>query len=467
MTVATMIRIRAPSRQARRTLDFAIFRQYSTIMSRRESYATTAATSSSQGPYGAVVVGGGPAGITVIGNLLEQRQQRLLWVDPAFRAGRVNAAYREVPSNTAVALFLQFAQAVEPFQKIVDATPEPNAVSVLRSLPQDKGCELSKAADMCLMLSEGLAKHEQVHQQLGKVTAATFDKTANQWTVSLENALSPVVASNVVLCTGSSPISSPLPIMDRMQDLKMNAIHLDTALAPSKLQTILDPSSPATVAVIGASHSAILVLRNLYNIANTSHPNLRIKWFTRNKLRYAVKMDGWILRDNTGLKGEAAEWARQNLEDGGVFEKSPVSRFVKKIWTEKGKEDATYQVELPGCTHMVQAIGYKQDPIPDLSITEGPGAPTEPLTVVYEPLSGRFVKSVPIGSAAVSTSSTASATTAQSADDYMEFVPGLFGAGIAYPERVTDPYGNVEYAVGFWKFMRFLKRAVPEWLSQR
>lgn len=292
-------------------------------------------------------------------------------------------------------------------------------------------------------------------------------QTSNQWTVSLENAPSPVVASNVVLCTGSSPISSPLPIMEKMQDLKINAIHLDLALAPSKLQKAFNPSSPATVAVIGASHSAILVLRNLYNLASTSHPSLQIKWFTRNKLRYAEKKDGWILRDNTGLKGEAAEWARQNLEENGIFEKSPVSRHIKKIWTEKGKEDATYQVELPGCTHMVQAIGYKQDPIPDLTITEGPGAPAEPLTVVYEPLSGRFVKSVPIGSAAVSTSSTASATTAQSADDYMEFVPGLFGAGIAYPERVTDPYGNVEYAVGFWKFMRFLKRAVPEWVRQR
>ncbi|KAK8250763.1 pyridine nucleotide-disulfide oxidoreductase-domain-containing protein [Phyllosticta capitalensis] len=415
-------------------------------MSRRESYATAAAAASSRTPYGAVVVGGGPAGITVVGNLLEQRQQKLLWVDPAFRAGRVNAAYREVPRQVLVLeeFYILFAQAVEPFQKIIDSTPEPNAVSVLRNLPQDKGCELSKAADMCLMLSKGLAGHPEVNQQLGKVTAATFDKTSNQWTVSLENAPSPVVASNVVLCTGSSPISSPLPIMEKMQDLKINAIHLDLALAPSKLQKAFNPSSPATVAVIGASHSAILVLRNLYNLASTSHPNLQIKWFTRNKLRYAEKKDGWILRDNTGLKGEAAEWARQNLEEKGIFEKSPVSRHIKKIWTEKGKEDATYQVELPGCTHMVQAIGYKQDPIPDLTITEGPGAPAEPLTVVYEPLSGRF-----------------------SADDYMEFVPGLFGAGIAYPERVTDPYGNVEYAVGFWKFMRFLKRAVPEWVRQR
>jgi hypothetical protein len=27
-------------------------------------------------------------------------------------------------------------------------------------------------------------------------------------------------------------------------------------------------------------------------------------------------------------------------------------------------------------------------------------------------------------------------------------IPGLFGAGIAFPERVVDPHGNEEYAVG-------------------
>ncbi|KAG9703214.1 hypothetical protein KCU73_g18207, partial [Aureobasidium melanogenum] len=42
-------------------------------------------------------------------------------------------------------------------------------------------------------------------------------------------------------------------------------------------------------------------------------------------------------------------------------------------------------------------------------------------------------------------------------------IPGLFGAGIAWPERVTDPEGSVEWAVGFWKFMRYAKRVVPDW----
>jgi hypothetical protein len=48
--------------------------------------------------YAAVVCGGGPAGITVLGNLLERKIGPVLWVDDLFEAGRVNKSYREVPS---------------------------------------------------------------------------------------------------------------------------------------------------------------------------------------------------------------------------------------------------------------------------------------------------------------------------------------------------------------------------------
>lgn len=48
--------------------------------------------------YAAIVVGAGPAGLTVVGNLLERRIGRILWVDKQhFTGGRLNAAYREVP----------------------------------------------------------------------------------------------------------------------------------------------------------------------------------------------------------------------------------------------------------------------------------------------------------------------------------------------------------------------------------
>jgi len=52
--------------------------------------------------YEAVVVGAGPAGLAVIGNLLERDIKPILWVDGKFEGGRLNEYYREVPRYTFV-----------------------------------------------------------------------------------------------------------------------------------------------------------------------------------------------------------------------------------------------------------------------------------------------------------------------------------------------------------------------------
>ncbi|KAI0407929.1 hypothetical protein F4802DRAFT_494071 [Xylaria palmicola] len=398
----------------------------------------------------AVVVGAGPGGITVIGNLLEHGaelqtdQRKLVWVDPHFRGGRVNARYREVPSNTKVSLFVQFANAVSPFKAIVEATPNPNALTALQELPQDQGCRLSYAADMCLMLTDGLAALPQVQPHRGNVTSAILDERTNIWTVGFDDG-GHVTTSKVALCTGSGPVSKTLPAIERMHQQSLKPVDLDAALAPSILTRTFDPAADTTVAVVGASHSAILVLMNLVNLASSTHPHLRIKWFTRNDLRYAEYMDGWILRDNTGLKGQAAEWARQNL-DTEAFPNSPVSKIITKVWTA-GKEEEAYRTELPACTHIVQAVGYARNPLPRFEVV-GKGGTAKPLQVEYDSLNGRFYK-----------------RDCSKAEHEREYIPGLFGAGIAFPERVTDPHGNIEHAVGFWKFMKFVKRVIPDWVK--
>jgi hypothetical protein len=126
------------------------------------------------------VVGGGPGGIAAVGNLLDNLPGKLpqLWVDPHFAGGRVGDKYREVPSNTKVNLFLQFADAVAPFRHILEKTPAPNAATVLQKLAQDKGCELGHAADLCLMLTEGIREHypSQVEQHRGEVEKAVLDE---------------------------------------------------------------------------------------------------------------------------------------------------------------------------------------------------------------------------------------------------------------------------------------------------
>jgi hypothetical protein len=159
-----------------------------------------------------------------------------------------------------------------------------------------------------------------------------------------------------------------------------------------------------------------------------------MKWLTRHPLRYAEERDGWIFRDNTGLKGAVATWAKENLEEDKL-RSSPVSQYLEKVTTSREKEQEVYAKHLPSCTHVVQAIGFHRNEVP---IIEKDG---RKIDIEYDNRKGGFV----------------------SKDG--EIVRGLYGAGIAWPERVVDPEGNVEFAVGLYKFMNYLKRVVPNWRS--
>ena len=57
-----------------------------------------------------LVVGAGPAGLAVTSTLLDGDSSPTLWVDPEFQSGRLQQ-YLEVPSNTKVRLFTQYAKA--------------------------------------------------------------------------------------------------------------------------------------------------------------------------------------------------------------------------------------------------------------------------------------------------------------------------------------------------------------------
>ena len=149
---------------------------------------------------------------------------------------------------------------------------------------------------------------------------------------------------------------------------------------------------------------------------------------------YAVHIEGWILYDNTGLKGIAASFARDNLEDDKLLN-SPVSEYIEKVDCGHD-EQSTYELNLPNCTHLIQAVGFVRDPLPSLTRD---GTVLE--NVVYDHEKGGF------------------------RDHEGRKLTALYGAGIAFPELVTDPAGNTELAVGFWKFMKYLKNVVPHWTT--
>ncbi len=382
--------------------------------SRHAGYSTTRTTETH---FDAVVIGAGPGGLTCASNLLDQGISKLCIIDPAFNAGRINEKYREVPSNTKAGLFVQWATGTNTFSDIIDRAPRGNAFEKLQSLNQDKTCQLADAIDVAKLLSDGLRNHPRVTSIMSTVNHLT--KKNKTWILPKEE----ISAERVVLAIGSHP--RPSPISGDYPHLK--PLDLDIALAPSVLRKTVPAGSK--VGVVGSSHSAILALKNLFDLNDISIIN-----FYRSPLLYAIYKDGWILHDNTGLKGVAAEWAKEVLE----AEPLPLNLRRVSLREDARSEKQIYDAELRECTHILSAIGYEMNRIPLIEV-DGRKAQPE-----FDPLTGKFH----IG---------------QGNYHYLE---GLYGAGIAFPERVTDRAGNVESAVGWWKFMKFVKRVSPQWLEQ-
>lgn len=176
---------------------------------------------------------------------------------------------------------------------------------------------------------------------------------------------------------------------------------------------------------------------NLYEIAKQYPEQIRIRWFPRSEtLKYAEQRDGYILNDNTGLKGRAAEFARTNL-DGDALATSPAGEFIERhvLLGSKDDQQKTLSSGLKGCAYLVQAIGYTRGKLPS-TVVGGREVTEEGLRV--NPRTGALG----------------------------EDGDGLYGAGIAFPEEVDTPEGGREMAVGMWKFMNYLKRVVPEWVEK-
>lgn len=63
----------------------------------RSRFYSSSTTRNIMPEYQAIVLGAGPAGIAVVGNLLNENVKPILWIDDEFQGGRLNAKYREVP----------------------------------------------------------------------------------------------------------------------------------------------------------------------------------------------------------------------------------------------------------------------------------------------------------------------------------------------------------------------------------
>ena len=231
----------------------------------------------------------------------------------------------------------------------------------------------------------------------------TFETTATglflerrQWRI--ETGQQELTSTNVILAVGASPKKLNYP--------QLCEIPLEVALDPEKLAA--EPLDNTTVAVFGSSHSSMIVLPHLLR-----HPVAKVVNFYRSPLKYAVYLDDWILFDDSGLKGRAAVWARENID--GVLPDRLERCLV---------DGPEFAEKLAECDRAVYTVGLERRTLPETSQWG---------QLDYNPNNGILA-------------------------------PGLFGVGIAFPECAIDPFGYVEYRVGLKKFMDYLHLVLPLWL---
>lgn len=327
------------------------------------------------------IIGAGSAGIITVGLLLDLgiSPEEITWVDPEFNVGRLGSYYNAVPSNTKNKLFITFLQSCKTF-----LTAAPTAVDALSLLDPEKEYDLATIINPLREITSYLKT--KVKTITGSLHGLSFDE--NNWIVSSLSAdnLTQFKSKHVILATGSHPRTLDYPCE--------TDIPLDIALDKERLKQQVNEHD--SIAVIGSSHSAILILKFLSEIKVK-----RIINFYKNPLLYAVDMGTWLLHNASGLKGITAEWAKE------VLEKNPPANLIR-MYNSQEVRDAW----LPICNKIICAIGYERNELP-------------------------FVDNKPI-----------------SYDDKTGIIaPRLFGIGIAFPEQYTDPLGNEEHRVGLNNFM--------------
>lgn len=334
------------------------------------------------------VIGAGPAGIAAVGKLLDHgiAPEKIAWIDPAFGAGDLGAKWRSVSSNTQVALFLDYLSGSSAFQ-FSAAPPMP-----IRQVDPQETCALALIADPLVWVTQRLRERVEVLQ----TTATALFLENRQWRI--ETHQRELVSQNVILAIGAVP--------KKLSHPHLQEIPLDVVLDPEKLAA--QQLEDATVAVFGSSHSTMSALPNLLR-----HPVKRVINFYRSPLKYAIYLDDWILFDDDGLKGQAADWARENI-DGRYPER------LERCWVSA----PDFAEKLAACDRVIYAVGFERRKLPE----------TKQYGVLdYDPTNGILA-------------------------------PGLFGCGIAFPAYVTDPFGYGQYRVGLKKFMDHLESVLPLWL---
>ncbi len=341
------------------------------------------------------IIGAGPAGIIVVSLLLDLGipPKSIAWVDPEFNVGRLGKYYTTVPGNSQTKVFIEFINSCKVFQCC-----NPSSICIINSYGPDDDYPLNIIVEPLQTITNYICT--QVTTYTSELKSLEFNDES--WHVGTTHEL--FTSHNVVLATGSHPKT--------LSYTSNQEIPLDLALDKNTLATLV--TTEDSVAVVGGSHSAILILKYLTEL-NVK----RIINFYKNPLCYSYEADGIYYNATDGLKGTAARWAQQ------VLEKNCPAHLMRIKNTPEALE-----AWLPVCNKIIYAIGYERNQLPTIN-----GMPNT-LYDAYNATSGV------IG-------------------------PRLFGIGIAFPEQFIDQTGTPQLGIGLIDFMQYAQCVLPEWMQTK
>ena len=336
--------------------------------------------------YNWIIVGAGVSGVIAVAKILDEGEnpENILWIDNNFNGGDIAKKWPEVPGNTKVDFFLKSL-------KRYNSIDFENLNIELKNLDPEKICLLGKLGDALKIITKCFLE-KKVNNYKGLVKSVSTEEKFLRILTAENNE---IITKKIIFATGGEP----------KENFKRGNISIDIALTPSKLKKF--NLNNKTVGVVGSSHSAILVLKNLVEL----NQNFKIYNFYKEFLIYAMPFNGKTIYDNTGLKGVGAEWAKKNLGKNN-------NNNIRQIQIE----EKDYQKSYNKCDIIIDATGFTPRNIEINGI----------VNYKHNPHHGIIA-------------------------------PNIYGIGIAYPEKVQDEFGNVEFNVGMFKFANFIDKVFPLW----
>jgi len=309
------------------------------------------------------VVGGGTSGIQAVAQLAMNSNRQIFWFDAGnFQQGLMESC-REVPANTKLEKHLNLWKRQEFLHWQSLHQPLADAIASLHlKTYQIPDLDRFDPSEGWLMLGDILEVFAQVQEALRlhapnvsfiADTVESMTRRNAQW--HLAAGMGSLTVDAVVLSPGSRP---------RKFVQHHNDIPLLAALTFSHFRHSVEEQGLKSVAVLGNSHSAALVLKNLVELGVP-----RVICVARRPMRHAE----WDAELNdyrfsmSGLKGVASAFARQHgLDQEWQGGRPELSSGNVEQWSWRDVESG----RLAECDAIVQATGWDPAPVPDLVLSD-------------------------------------------------------------------------------------------------